>query len=380
MTNPEEQAMYTEAAMIRQEQKQHLQTIDATYAIQRGLAMGRNSRKTRAFSIKTAAITLTTIMAAGLLLFNPIKDTITSQTEQTATEQILNWGVLDEFKQLAVHDIDRSTLESAIRNDYIQMVNKSAKSGPYQIKINAVTADENKLILLYTATTDSSQEIYSVNSVRMTDSQTGRYLGNSSKIGSSADNQSWQGRATLELDRNDPLPDRIEADFQIASVDPGKMSDPKTGTVRSEMNYSERMRIEFDLDSKFSSVKTETYKPDQTIMLGGHQVMLSRVEISPLMTKATFVFDPGKKNDFQTRISISEMLNPYEIVSRTEDGQMFKSSSVSGSGTKDGIQYIFGSNMLDTPQSMVMKLYPEFRQSFASVQEAKENALEFIIK
>lgn len=380
MTSPEEQAMYSEAAAIRQEQKQHLQTIDATYAIQRGLAMGRNSRKTRAFSIKVAVITLTTIMAAGLLMFNPIKDTMTSKTLQTATEQTLNWGSLNEFKQLALHDIDRSTLESAIRNDYIQMVNKSVKSGPYQIKINAVTADENKLILLYTATTDYSQEVYNVNSVRMTDAQTGRYLGNTSKIGSSADNQSWQGRATLELDRNHPLPARIEADFQIASVDPGKMSDPKTGTVRSEMNYSERMRIEFDLDSKFSSMKTETYKPDQIIMLGDHQVLLSRVEISPLMTKATFVFDPGKNNDFQTRISISDMLNPYEIVSRTDDGRMFKSSSVSGSGTKDGIQYIFGSNMLDAPQSIVMKLYPEFRQSYASVQEAKENELEFRIK
>ncbi|KOR89562.1 DUF4179 domain-containing protein [Paenibacillus solani] len=380
MNSPEEQTMYTEAAMIRQEQKQHLQTIDATYAIQRGLAMGRNRRKTRAFSIKVAAISLTMIMAAGLLLFNPIKDTFTSQTVQTAPEQTLDWGALNDFKQLAVHDIDRSTLESAIRNDYIQMVNQSAKSGPYEITINAVTADENKLILLYTGTSDSSQEIYSVSSVRLTDAQTGRYLGNTSKIGSSADSQSWQGRATLELDRNDPLPDRIEADFQIASVDPGKLSDPKTGTVRSEMNYSERMKIEFDLDSKFSSIKTETYKPDQIIMLGGHQVLLSKVEISPLMTKASFVFDPGKKNDFQTRISISDMLNPYEIVSKTADRRVFKSSRVSGSGTKDGIQYIFGSNMLDAPQSIVMKLYPEFSQSFASVQEAKENALEFIIK
>jgi len=380
MTSPEEQAMYTEATLIRQEQKKQLQTADATYAIQRGLALGRNSRKSRAFSIKIASITLTMILAAGLLLFNPIMESITSQTVQTAKEQTLDWGALNDFKALALHDIDRSTLESAIRNDYIQMVNKSVRSGPYQIKINAVTADENKLILLYTATTDSSQEIYNVNSVRMTDVQTGRYLGNTSKIGSSADNQSWLGRATLELDRNNPLPSHIEADFQIASVDPGKMSDPKTGTVRSEMNYSERMRIEFDLDSKFSSMKTETYKPDEVIMLGGHQVQLSRVEISPLVTKATFVFDPGKVHDFQTRISISEMLNPYEIVSRTDDGRMFKSSSVSGSGTKDGIEYIFGSNMLDAPQSMVMRLYPEYRQSFGSVEEAKENALEFTIK
>ena len=71
----------------------------------------------------------------------------------------MDWGALNDFKQLAVHDIDRSTLESAIRNDYIQMVNQSAKSGPYEITINAVTADENKLILLYTGTSDSSQEI-----------------------------------------------------------------------------------------------------------------------------------------------------------------------------------------------------------------------------
>ncbi|MGG4102395.1 DUF4179 domain-containing protein [Paenibacillus sp. FSL W8-0187] len=375
MTSPEEQAMLADAEQIRQEQRQQLHAIDATYAIQRGLAMGRTRGKSRNLSLKVAAITLITIMAAGLWLLSPFKDTV---APQAAKEQTLDWGALSKFKGMD-YDIDQSTLESAIRNNYIQMINKSVKSGLYEINIDAVTADENKLILLYSAKTDYSQEIYDVNSVRMKDAQTGRSLGNTSKIGG-WESQSWQGRGTLKLDRSQPFPRSIEVDFQIASVDRGKLSDPKTGTVKSEMNYSERMKIKFNLDPKFASIKTETYQPNQTFKLGDHQIVLSEVEISPLMTQVRFAYDPGKKIDFQTKLSISDMVQPFEIVSKTADGRTYKLSSLLGHGTEDGSQYTFSSNMLDDPESMVLKLYPESRSSYASEQEVEKHMLEFKIK
>lgn len=374
MTSPEEQAMLAEAAQIHQEQRQQLYAIDTTYAIQRGLAMGRTRMKSRNHYLKVAAITLITIMV-GLWLLSPIRDIV---TPQAAKEQTLDWGALSKFKGMD-YDIDQSTLESAIRNNYIQMINKSAKSGPYRINIDAVTADENKLILLYTARTDSSQEIYDVNSVRMKDAQTGRLLGNTAKIGG-WEGQSWHGRGTLELDRSQPFPRSIEVDFQIASVDRGKLSDPKTGTVKSEMKYSERMKIKFNLDPKFASIKTETYRPNQTFMRGDHQIVLSEVEISPLMTRVRFAYDPGKKINFQTKLLISDMVQPFEIVSKTDDGRVYKLSSLSGTGTEDGSQYTFSSNMLDDPKSMVLKLYPEFRASYASEQEVEEHMLELKIK
>lgn len=375
MTSPEEQAMLADAEQIRQEQRQQFHAIDATYAIQRGLAMGRTRGKSRNLSLKVVAITLITIMAAGLWLLSPFKATL---TPQAAKEQTLDWGALSKFKAMD-YDIDQSTLESAIRNHYIQMINKSAKSGPYQINIDAVTADENKLILLYTAKTDSRQEIYNVNSVRIKDAQTGRSLGSTSKMGG-WESQSWHGRGTLELDRNQPFPSSIEVDFQIASVDRGKLSDPKTGTVKSEMKYSERMKIKFNLDPKFASIKTETYNPNQTFMLGNHQIVLSEVEISPLMTRVRFAYDPGEKINFKTKLLISDMVQPFEIVSKTADGRIYKLSNLSGTGTEDGTQYTFSSNMLDEPESMVLKLYPEFRASYASEQEVEKHMLEFKIK
>ncbi|MCT1399077.1 DUF4179 domain-containing protein [Paenibacillus sp. p3-SID867] len=375
MSSPEEQAMLAEAAQIHQEQRQQLYAIDTTYAIQRGLTMGRTRLKSRNHYLKVAAITLITIMVAGLWLLSPIRGTV---TPQAAKEQSLEWGALSKFKEID-YDIDQSTLESAIRNNYVQLINKSAKSGPYQINIDAVTADENKLILLYSAQTDSSQEIYDVNSVRMKDAQTGRSLGNTSKMGG-WEGQSWHGRGTLELDRSQPFPRSIEVDFQIASVDRGKLSDPKTGTVKSEMKYSERMKIKFDLEPKFASIKTEKYQPNQTFMLGDHQIVLSEVEISPLMTRVRFAYDPGKKMNFQTKLLISDMVQPFEIVSKTDDGRVYKLSSLSGTGTEDGSQYTFSSNMLDDPKSMVLKLYPESRASYASEQEVEAHMLELKIK
>ncbi|WP_249898377.1 hypothetical protein [Paenibacillus sp. PK3_47] len=64
------------------------------------------------------------------------------------------------------------------------------------------------------------------------------------------------GRGHVMLDRSQPFPAQLAAEFRIASVDPGKMEDPKTGTIIGDMHYSPNLEISFTLDGKFKEAAT----------------------------------------------------------------------------------------------------------------------------
>ena len=91
--------------------------------------------------------------------------------------------MLEPFRKLADQDVNGSTIESAINNGYYQLVDRTVKSGIYQFTVNAVMADENKLIVLYTAKTDDTQEIYSVVNAKMTNAITNNVLGDGNSRG-----------------------------------------------------------------------------------------------------------------------------------------------------------------------------------------------------
>ncbi|MBB3125569.1 hypothetical protein FHS19_000223 [Paenibacillus rhizosphaerae] len=349
-TNPEEQALLADAAQLRRERMQ-ISDTEASKAIRRGFANRSATRKRRYLPYAVAAAVLALLLGAGWWRGAPIGSLPALHSAKDG-----DWGVLAKYEPLS--DVDHATLESAVRNDYIQIVNKSASSGPYRITLDAVTADENKMLLFYTAKADSGQEIKAVNSVKVTDLNSGRPLNAELQI-SNEDVHSWSALSTVILDRSQPFPSRIEVDFQVTSVNPGKLGDPKTGAVAVDFLYSDRMKIYVDLEPKFEKTQTVVMQPDRSISIDGHKVVLSKVEISPLMTLATFTVDPGSTTDPETRRSIRDKFRYMNIVSTNRDGRVVQLSPVSGSGTDEGFQQIFSSSMLDKPRSLVLKMYLE---------------------
>ncbi|MET3847493.1 DUF4179 domain-containing protein [Paenibacillus sp. OAE614] len=349
-TNPEEQALLADAAQLRRERMQ-IGDTEATEAIRRGFANRSASRKRRILPYAVAAVVLAVLLGAGWWQGGPI-----GGLPALHTAKDMSWGALERYRALSTKDVDHATLESAVRNDYIQIVNKSVSSGLYRITLDAVTADENKIMLLYTATAESGQEIYKVNSVKVTDSNSGKLLNSKFQIGN-GDGRSWSGQSTVMLDRSQPFPSRIEVDFQVASVNPGKLGDPKTGTVAADFRYSDRMKIDVDLEPKFEKTPTFVMQPDRSISIDGHKVVLSKVEMSPLLTRATFAIDNGSELDFKTKQSIWDKLRYMTIVSTNRNGRAVQLSPVAGNGTDEGFRQIFSSSMLDKPRSLVLKMY-----------------------
>ncbi|OBA06578.1 hypothetical protein A9P44_12235 [Paenibacillus polymyxa] len=347
MNSREEKAMLSDADRMRREQ-QITDRAAQMQAIQRGLERGKRKRKFNMFVMSTAMLLTAVVVFTSVFLFPSLQK---MPPLASPTIQHTDWGQLEQFKKIAAFDSESETIQSAIQRNYVQMVNKSAEKKGYKITVNAVMADENKLLFLYTATTGPHQDNYGVSSMRLMEVSTGRSLGSTSKAGGngtgSNGNRVWYGRGSLELDRNLPFPEQVEVDFQIASVDTGKLKN---------VRYSDRLKVKIPLDPKFKAYKTQTLYPNQSFLLDGQKVTISQVELSPLMIRTKFTYDSPKKLDIKTRRAIDHKLLPEGILSQAKERTVML-YALSGRGTGAGYEYIFSSNVLDEPQSLVMRLY-----------------------
>jgi hypothetical protein len=354
----EEQAMLSDAARLQRHIQAELSSSDLRIAVQSGMERGiRNSKRSALTTGSLFGLAAAAVIAI-LLFIIPI---IHEEPRTALVPQTVNWGELQAFKELNTYDNDAATLESAIRNDYIQLINKSAEAQGYRITLNAVTADENKMTVLYTATTGEEQELYGVSSSKMYNIITQSYLTSSGGMGAhdkvlGQDNyHKFYGKTVIVLDRSKPFPKELQAEFQIASVNPGKMDDPKTGTILADMHYSPRLKISFTLDPKFKQTVTRILYPDKTIILDGHEVLLSKLELSPLMISARFTLKNPDENSWEARLKINEASLRTVIKSKTEDG-VLEMPMVSGSGTENGFVRVYASNLLDNPESLIVEL------------------------
>ncbi|WP_458123588.1 DUF4179 domain-containing protein [Paenibacillus sp. Z3-2] len=377
-TNPEEKALLADAYQVKRE-KQQWNPADTTAAIQRGLAKARIRRSGRTARIKWITAVLVTALAASWFLMGPLGNY--GQQPATYTEPAVHWGVLEPFRDIST-DMEKTTITSALNNGYVQLVDRTVTSGIYHFTVNAVMADENRITILYTARTDAPQEIYSIVNTKMTDASTGYVLdnGNIGGVHFSNDKHTIHGRSTLERNRNKPLPEQVNLQFQLSSIVPDVVEYSENGEKERKYQFSKKMNIAFALDPKFSIPKTEIINVNRTFTVGGHEVMLSEVEISPLVTRVRFVYEPEQKIDYKTRLLISEVVQPIEIITTTKDGKQTKLAMVNGSGTGDGMMYSFNSNQLDHPQSMILKLRGNPGKAYDDLQEAKNDELEIKIK
>ncbi|WP_342422854.1 DUF4179 domain-containing protein [Paenibacillus sp. FSL E2-0178] len=356
----EEQAMLSDAVRIHEAAEADAGGNAVRMAVQTGMESGRRrswqGRFTKGSFIGLAAAAV----AAMILFFIPVIHD--SESPTAAPPGVVNWGELEKFKRLYSFDMEAATLDSAIRHDYIQMINQSAASGDYKITLNAVTADENRIIFLYTAEVAEGQEVYGTSSARMKDISTGQYLENGGGIGGNAtasgllNNRIYYGRSIINLDRNKPFPEQLEADFQIASVDTGKLGQPKTGTIVADMHYSPRLKVSFKLDPKFKEQQTVIVQPDEDFVLDGIEVTLEKVEISPLLIRTMIKIKNESDITWQNRQNIFEAVYGNEIQSITKYGTVHLGMTL-GSGTYEGFERRYGSNLLDQPKSlnMIMK-------------------------
>ncbi|MGN7763769.1 DUF4179 domain-containing protein [Paenibacillus sp. 22594] len=358
INSSQEQSLLNDAVRMREEMDKDTGSAAVRLAVQTGMERGQMKLRKRFLSKSMGFSVAAAMIAAAVLFILPYFHTV---PKSAGLERSVDWGELEVFRENGIFGTDVATLDSVIRSGYIQLVNKTAESEGYAITLNAVTADENRIIYFYTATTDEKQEIYSINSAKMKNLATDSYLntttqlGGNIKIAEPEKNHVFYGRGIVELNRTEPFPQHIEAEFRIASVNPGKMADRKTGTIMADMHYSKLLKVSFALDPKFKQHKTQIVKPNLPFSLNGHEVVLSQVEMSPLLIQARVALKNPEENDWETRNDIFKDAFFQEILSKVQ-GKSIQLSLVSGGGTEDGYAYAFASNWLDNPRSLELKI------------------------
>ncbi|MNB91325.1 hypothetical protein D3C75_384030 [compost metagenome] len=353
----EEQIMLEEAARLQLQLQGETDNHQIRLAVQNGMERGKSGSK-RIALMKGSFYGLA---AAAVVAFVLFIIPVWHAGQQTPVDTgPVDWGVLEPFREFNSYDINAPTFESAVRNDYVQLLDNGVEVDGYLITLNAVTADENRIVLLYTAETSNDQEIYGFSSSRMLDVQTESWLNRTGGIGAHAkingeDNyHKYYGKSEFELDRSRPFPEQLEADFLIASVDPGKMDDPKTGTIMADIHYSPRIKLAIKLDQRFKEMKTEVIYPNKEFQIEGHEVVLSRVEMSPLMIKVRYELKNEEDYEWEVRQKVFEYFSGM-VTARSGAGTVQLPMGI-GAGLVDGYEHIFSSNQLDDPDSLLLEI------------------------
>lgn len=328
-------------------------------AVQKGMLEGNRRRTTSRLVSAGAALLTAAVVAAGLFM-NSLA--VKPPAEQTAGIIQKDWGTLAPLQKILSSDMDRATIRSAVDNGYMQIINQTAEQNGFKITVLGAAADGNKFMIFYTAETDESKEMYGVSSVKIKNALTGKDIAlNSSGLGGhdreDPSNRRFIGRTSIELQEGASLPEQIEADFQLAGVDRGKLDDPDTGTNPSEMRYSPRLKVAFTLDPKFSDAVTETVHPEASVKLGKYRFSLTEVRLSPLETRVEIEYEEKALVDQETKLAAHEELNPNSIIAQTGKGAL-ELNSLGGGGTDKGYAYSFSSVLLDQPESLTLRLHP----------------------
>ncbi|MEW4370138.1 DUF4179 domain-containing protein [Paenibacillus kandeliae] len=305
----------------------------------------------------------TVIVILILLLTSWLKPNHTSSNE-------LSWGELEPFRFYQSEQVHNQSLVSAIEHNYIQHIDKSAEQNGYRLTINAVTADENRLILLYTAHTDKDAYIPGVNSVKLRNIATGQPLSPASArlngIQDENNSQQYYGTATIRLDQKQNFPREIAAQFQIMST---ASSDYSGEAGAQSIHYSPTLLIHFSLAPQFQRQETEIIYPNRVVEWSNHKLIMSRVEISPLEMRVRFTSDTSVDEKDARPL----WLKPEHIISEKHGNavNLVPTGSRLISCDPYTFEHVFYSNLLNEPDALQLVVEPRDASAYEDVRIIK---------
>ncbi|MGQ8872672.1 DUF4179 domain-containing protein [Paenibacillus sp. TSA_86.1] len=390
-TSPEEKALLADAYEVNKKRSE-LDSADTTVAIQRGLAEARATRSSKRRRLKWITGLCAVSLAVASILFSSLGDL--GQQRVTSSEPDVHWGKLEPFRELMRTDQESATLTSAFNHNYVQRVDQTVTMGKYTFTVDALMADENRIILLYSARTDTSNGVYSIENTKLMDASTGYVIDNGSINGIrfTDENHILRGRTTFDRSRSKPLPEKLNFEFQLSSVVPDLPKDGKgkgkekeqeqQGENSQERKYefSKKMNVVVALDPKFSIPKTEIIPVNQTFKFGEYEVLIADMEISPLVTQVRVDYNPKQKLDYEKESFISDIIQPFEMVTISKKGEKTTLSRNGGRGTGNGMVYSFSSNFLDKPQSIILKMQGKPGKIYDTLKDAAKDQFEIKIK
>lgn len=288
-------------------------------ALALGLDMGRrrNGRK------RTKRMSLQVSAAVVVMLFVLTAFVRISPSFAAIVKEIPGFG---GFVELISYD---RSLQTALDNEYIQVVGKSDERNGYKLTVNGVLADAQRVVLLYTAegpgineedTTFLPYELYDENGG---DIEAG--IGSSHYFRETDDKDGGvQDYLDIMMAPGVPVPQEIQFKLEVGG---------------------EWLEVQVPIDHSRFAEMTEEIKLDESIEVAGQRIELTKAVITPLQVSITLKGDPNN----------TKRLNDFIDLELVDDkGRSYQTNSGMGDLDTEIVRH-FQSSYFQKPKSLTLK-------------------------
>ncbi|MHA6482095.1 DUF4179 domain-containing protein [Paenibacillus sp. strain BS8-2] len=287
----------------------------------KGIEQGQ--KRTIRIGVKRKGLQAVVILISMLLLLTAFARI--SPTFATILKDIPGFG---RFVELIGDDFE---LQSAIENEYFQVVNKSDERNGYTFTVNGVLADAKRIVILYTA---AGPGINEENMTMLPFELSDEHGGNINSLIAFA----HYGLDDTKRDSQGKLQDYL--DIVLA---PG-VDVPQVIQFKLKAG-GEWLVVEVPIDQSRFAEMTEVIPINQVIEIDGLRVEVTEAVITPLQVSVNFKTDPNHAKRMNGFVEL-------ELVD--ERGRVYKESSGMGDLNGEFVRH-FQSSSIDKPKSLTLR-------------------------
>jgi len=246
-------------------------------------------------------------------------------------------------------------LESAVKNDFVQMIGKSATHGGITFTVDEIIADEAKMIIFYSLEADQDYHYLMLGDLEITD-ENGKDIAAVISYGSPSDaneqKRTVSDKIEIDFGHDEDLPEQINISANIDVGNSPSMIENKTWDVRFTIDHE-----------KFANHK-EVFPINETVSVEGQKITFKEIIVYP--TKIAIHVKYDEQNS-------KELFAFDDLAIVNENGEEWASiNGVSGQEYIENEEFIFlQSNFFEQPEELYLQ--------FTSIRALDKDQLEVIV-
>jgi len=246
-------------------------------------------------------------------------------------------------------------LESAVKNDFVQVIGKSDTHDGITFTVDEIIADEAKMIIFYTLEADQDYHYLMLGDLEITD-ENGENMAAVISYGNPSDENEQKRTVSdkIEIDfgHDENLPDQIHMNVDVDVGYAPHLSDNTTWDVSFTIDHE-----------KFANHK-EVFPINETVSVEGQKITFKEIIVYPTKIAVHVKYD--KQNN-------KELFAFDDLAIVNEDGEEWASiNGVSGQEYVENEEFIFlQSNFFEQPEELYLQ--------FSSIRALDKDQLDVVV-
>lgn len=246
-------------------------------------------------------------------------------------------------------------LESAIKNDFVQVIGKSDTHEGITFTVDEIIADEAKMIIFYTLEADQDYNYLMLGDLEITD-ENGQSMAAAISYGSPSDEQEQKRivseKIEVDFGHDENLPEQIHMSVDVDVGNAPHLPDNTTWDVSFTIDHE-----------KFANHK-EVFPINETVSVEGQKMTFKEIIVYP--TKIAILVKYNEQNR-------KELFAFDDLAIVNEKGEEWASiNGVSGMGYNENEEFIFlQSNFFEQPEELYLQ--------FSSIRALDKDQLDVVV-